>query len=247
MGWMNDTLSVFAKGPVHRRYHYGELTFSLIYAFTERFVLPLSHDEVVHGKGSLAAKMPGSRSEKLRNLRVLLAYLWAHPGKKLLFRGGEFAQLQEWNVDAQLDWALLDHPSHAGVRLLVGDLNRLYRTERALHAQDFHPEGFEWLDCQDPDRTLLSFMRWAPGWKDPVIVVMNLTPVNREDFVLPVPNGGSYRVLLNSDAPEYGGEGTWVPPVLESQSGELLGRNHLLHLPLPGLSVLYIKRESDKL
>ncbi len=244
MGWMNDTLGVLARDPVHRKYHYNDLTFSQLYAFTERFVLPLSHDEVVHGKRSLVSKMPGHDEDKLRNLRALFGYQWAHPGKKLLFMGGELAQWQEWTVDGELDWALLGHRSHSGVRLLVGDLNRLYREEVALHALDFRPEGFEWLDCRDPDRTVLSFIRWAPGWDDFVVVAVNLTPVSHLGFSLGVPHPGRYRLLLNTDAPVYGpSSGAWVPPVFESRPQRMHGRDHVIDLPLPGLSVLYFKPE----
>jgi 1,4-alpha-glucan branching enzyme len=244
MGWMNDTLSVFGRDPIHRKHHYNELTFSIFYAFEERFVLPLSHDEVVHEKRSLVSKMPGPNEDKLANLRTLYAYLWSHPGKKLLFMGGEMAQWHEWDVDDQLDWALLDHHLHAGMRLLVGDLNRVYREHEALHAQDFSAEGFEWLDCSDPDRVLLSFMRWAPGWRDPVLVAINMTPVPRSDFVLPVPHAGRYRVLLNSDAPVYGGSGLPVPSELQTRRERLHGRDHVLDVPLPGLSALYLTRSS---
>ena len=244
MGWMNDTLGVFSKDPVHRKYHYGELTFSQLYAHTERFVLPLSHDEVVHGKGSLVGKMPGYDQDKLRSLRMLFGYQWAHPGKKLLFMGGELAQWREWNSGEELDWALLEHPSHAGVRHLVGDLNRLYREEEALHARDFRTDGFEWIDCHDPDRTTLSFLRWGPGWETCVVVAVNLTPVDHVDFKLPVPHPGRYQLLLNTDAPEYGpSSGVWVPPYLESRPERARGREQVIDVPLPGLSVLFLRRE----
>ncbi len=245
MGWMNDTLSVLSADPVYRKYRYDRLTFSILYAFSERFVLPLSHDEVVHGKHSLLSKMPGSQEEKFSNLRLLLAYQWAHPGKKLLFMGGEFGQWTEWNVDDELDWALLDFETHRGVRQLVMDLNRLYRSEESLHALDFRSEGFEWLDCHDPGRTTLSFLRWAPEWRDFVVVVANFTPVHRDAYHLAVPFPGRYRVLLNTDAPVYGGHGAIVPPVVDTEEGRLHGRDQHLVLPLPGLSMLYLKRESE--
>jgi 1,4-alpha-glucan branching enzyme len=244
MGWMNDTLRVFSRDPVHRKYHYNELTFSQLYAYTERFVLPLSHDEVVHGKRSLVGRMPGYDEEKLRHLRTLYGYQWAHPGKKLLFMGGELAQWQEWSSAGELDWPLLDHASHAGIRHLVGDLNRIYREEEALHALDFRPEGFEWIDCHDPDRTILSFIRWGPGWDSCVVVGVNLTPMGRPDFVLPVPHQGRYRLLLNTDAPAYGpSSGMWVPPVFDSRPQRARGREHVIDVPLPGLSALFLKRE----
>ncbi len=244
MGWMNDTLSVMSADPVYRKYRYDRLTFSILYAFSERFMLPLSHDEVVHGKRSLLSKMPGTQDQKFSNLRMLLAYQWAHPGKKLLFMGGEFGQWTEWNVDEELDWALLDFDTHAGVQQLVRDLNRLYRREAALHAFDYRSEGFEWLDCHDPERTTLSFVRWAPEWRDFVVVVANFTPVHRDRYRLAVPFSGRYRVLLNTDAPVYAGHGAIVPPVLDTKPESLHGREQHLELPLPGLSVLYLKRES---
>jgi 1,4-alpha-glucan branching enzyme len=243
MGWMHDTLEFMSDDPVYRKYKYDRLTFPILYAFSERFVLPLSHDEVVHGKGSLVGKMPGSNEQKFANLRLLYSYMWTHPGKKLLFMGGELAQWAEWNVEGELDWALEAWEPHTGVRLLVRDLNRLYREEIALHAQDHRPEGFEWLDCNDPDSTILSYMRWSPGWQDVVVVAANFTPVHRWDFRLAVPWPGRYRVLLNSDAPVYGGSGVYVPPVLEARPGRLHGREQHLELPLPGLSALILKPE----
>ena len=241
MGWMHDTLDVLRSDPIYRAYKYDRLTFSLLYAFSERFVLPLSHDEVVHGKGSLIGKMPGSAEEKFANLRLLYGYMWTHPGKKLLFMGGELAQWAEWDVDAQLDWALEAWDLHRGVRLLVKDLNALYRSEPALHERDHRPEGFEWLHCNDPQGTTLSYMRWSKEWQDVVVVVANFTPVHREHYRLAVPWPGPWRVLLNSDAPVYGGAGIIVPPVLESRPQPLYGREHQVELTLPGLSVVVLK------
>ncbi len=241
MGWMNDTLELMAADPVYRSHKYDRLTFSMLYAFSERFMLPLSHDEVVHGKGSLLGRMPGPDDEKFANLRLLYGYFWTHPGKKLLFMGGELAQWTEWSEATELDWALQSWDSHAGVRRLVRDLNALYRSEPALHVQDFHPAGFEWLDCHDPKQTTLSFLRWAPDWDDVVAVAANFTPVHRTDFRLPAPWPGRYRVVLNTDAPVYGGYGAIVPPTLETRPGELHGRDQYLELPLPGLSVLILK------
>ncbi len=245
MGWMNDTLDVMAADPVYRKYQYDRLTFSILYAFSERFTLPLSHDEVVHGKRSLLSRMPGPDPDKFSNLRLLLAYQWTHPGKKLLFMGGEIAQWTEWSVDGELDWALLDFETHRGVQQLVRDLNRLYRTEESLHAFDFRSEGFEWLDCHDRERTTLAFLRWAPEWRDFVVVVANFTPVHRDAYRLAVPFAGRYRVLLNTDAPVYGGHGAIVPPLLDTRPGQLHGREQYLELPLPGLAVLCLKREPD--
>lgn len=242
MGWMNDTLAFMETDPLFRAGQYDKVTFSIMYAFTERFVLPLSHDEVVHGKGSLLSKMPGPAEAKFANLRTLLAYLWSHPGKKLLFQGGELAQWTEWNVDMALDWVLLEYPAHKGVRRLVATLNRLYREEPALHHLDFHPDGFEWLDCNDSQRTILSYLRWSREWKDCVAVAVNFTPQHRDDFRLAVPFPGRWEVILDTDGPEFGGTGGRTPRVLESVEGELHGRPHHLRLPLPGLSALFLKR-----
>lgn len=242
MGWMNDTLAFMETDPLFRAGQYGKVTFSLMYAFTERFVLPLSHDEVVHGKGSLLSKMPGNQEAKFANLRTLFAYLWSHPGKKLLFQGGELAQWTEWDVDMALDWVLLEYPAHQGVRRLVAALNRLYREEPALHHLDFHPDGFEWLDCHDPERTILSYLRWSRGWERCVAVAVNFTPEHRADFGLAVPFPGRWEVVLNTDAPEFGGTGAQVPTVMEAVDGELHGRPHHLHLPLPGLTAIFLRR-----
>lgn len=243
MGWMNDTLKFMETDPMFRGGQYDKLTFSLLYAFSERFVLPLSHDEVVHGKRSLLSKMPGGMEAKFANLRSLYAYMWAHPGKKLLFMGGELAQWTEWNADQGLDWALLAYPSHQGIRRLVADLNRLYREEGPLHHLDFHPDGFEWLDCHDPQRTIVSHLRWSRDWAGCVAVVVNFTPVRREGFHLAVPFPGRWRLILNTDAAEFGGEGTHVPGSLDAVPGPLHGRQQYLELPLPGLTALYLVPE----
>jgi len=205
-------------------------------------IKPFSHDEVVHGKRSLLSKMPGDHEAKFANLRALLAYQWAHPGKKLLFMGCELAQWTEWNVDAPLDWALLGYPAHQGVHRLVARLNGLYAEEPSLHGQDYHPEGFEWLDCNDAARTVLSFLRWAPGWTDPMAVVVNFTPTFREDFRMAIPFPGRWRVVLDTSAPEFGGPGSPVPGELETVEGELHGRAQHLVFPLPGLTALFLKR-----
>jgi 1,4-alpha-glucan branching enzyme len=242
MGWMNDTLKFMATDPVHRRWEYNRLTFSMLYAFSERYVIPLSHDEVVHGKHSLLSKMPGSREAKLANLRALFGYLWSHPGKKLLFMGGEIGQWAEWNVDGSVDWALLAFHDHDGIQRLVATLNALYRAEPALHDLDFHPDGFEWLDCHDDERTIVSFLRWAREWKDFVAVAVNFTPVPRDAFWLPVPFAGRYRVVLNTDAHEFGGYGSAVPFEVDTVQGEIHGRDQHVEILLPGLTALYLKR-----
>jgi 1,4-alpha-glucan branching enzyme len=242
MGWMNDFLRFIEHEPIHRRYEMGLLTFSLMYAFSERFVLPLSHDEVVHGKGSLLAKMPGDDWQKFANLRLALGFMWGHPGKKLLFMGGEIGQWTEWSEARSLDWHLLEYPLHAGVQRWVRDLNALYRREPALWACDFSPEGFAWIDFHDAENSVVSFRRIAPGGAE-VVCIFNFTPVPREGYRIGVPQGGWYRELLNSDAAIYGGSnlgnagGVMAEPVPEH------GLEHSLRLTLPPLGVLMLKGE----
>ncbi|GAB4344536.1 MAG: 1,4-alpha-glucan branching protein GlgB [Gammaproteobacteria bacterium] len=203
MGWMHDTLEYFRKDPVHRHYHHDQLTFSILYQFNENFVLPFSHDEMVHGKGSMLAKMPGDEWQKFANLRLLYTYQFTHPGKKLLFMGAEFGQGREWAFDRALDWELLALPQHQGVQALVRDLNRLYREYPALHARDFDAEGFAWIDCHDAAQSVLSFLRRGEGQH--LVVVLNFTPVPRHDYRIGVPQGGRYREIFNSDSVYYGG------------------------------------------
>jgi 1,4-alpha-glucan branching enzyme len=204
MGWMHDTLGYFGLDPVHRRYHHDELTFSLVYAFTEQFVLPLSHDEVVHGKGSLLSRMPGDDWQRHANLRALYAYMWAHPGKKLIFMGGELAQEQEWSHERSLDWHLLERPRHAGVQRLIGDLNHLYRDHPALWELDAEPAGFRWLVVDDRDANVLAFARFS-AQGEPLVMVANLSPVPRPSYRVPMPFAGRWREILNSDSDLYGG------------------------------------------
>ncbi|PVE59989.1 1,4-alpha-glucan branching enzyme [Arthrobacter sp. TPD3018] len=206
MGWMHDTLQYFAREPIHRRHHHGEITFGLVYAFDENFVLPLSHDEVVHGKGSLLAKMAGDDWQQFANLRAYYAFMWGYPGKKLLFMGQEFAQRQEWSEDRALDWHLRCSSSHEGIRNLVRDLNRLYRETPALHARDCEGEGFEWLIGDDAANSVFAWLRKAPGEK-PVAVIANLTPVARAPYRVPLPHDGRWREIINSDAHPYWGSG----------------------------------------
>src|SRR5581483_8861080 len=239
MGWMHDTLSYFSKDPVHRKHHHDQLTFSIWYAFSENFVLPLSHDEVVYGKGSLFGKMPGDEWRKFANLRLLYAYHYAHPGKKLLFMGGEFGQRREWNHDASLDWHLLDDPRHAGLRRLVGDLNRLYRAESALFRRDYESEGFRWIDCCDWEQSVISFLR-SDG-EEEVVVVCNFTPVPRQNYRLGVPRAGFWRELLNSDAAIYGGAGIGNFGGTDTAPVPMHGQYHSLSLTLPPLGVLFLK------
>ena len=206
MGFMHDTLSYFAREPIYRKHHHQEITFGLLYAFAENYVLPISHDEVVHGKGSLIAKMSGDDWQKFANLRAYFGFMWGYPGKKLLFMGQEFAQWSEWSEARALDWNLLQFHPHEGMRRLVRDLNFTYRTKPALHARDCEPEGFEWVIVDDDDNSVFAWQRKAPGDK-PVIVICNLTPVPREDYHVPLPKTGIWREVLNTDAEIYGGSG----------------------------------------
>jgi 1,4-alpha-glucan branching enzyme len=243
MGWMHDTLRYMHQDPIHRRYHHGTLTFSLIYAFHENFVLPLSHDEVVHGKGSLIGKMPGDAWQQFANLRALYGYMWAHPGKKLLFMGGEFGQRREWQHDESLEWWVLQYPDHAGLMQWVADLNRVYVSEPALHEVDFEPQGFEWIDCLDSDESTLSFIRVSRSGRSTVLVVCNFTPIPRENYLLGVPHAGYWREILNSDAPVYGGSGTGNYGGVDSHPVSAHGRFHAVRITLPPLAVVYFKHE----
>ena len=243
MGWMHDVLSFFSRDPVHRRFHQNELTFAVMYAWSENFVLPLSHDEVVHLKGSLHGKMPGDDWQKFANLRALYAYMFAHPGKKLLFMGGEFGQTREWNHDTSLDWHLLrEGPYHAGLQQLVRDLNRVHRAEPSLHQRDFEPAGFEWIDLTDADHSTLSFLRRARDPDDIVIAVCNFTPVPRMGYRVGVPALGYYRELINTDAREYGGSGVGNRGGIHAAPTAWHGRPASLQLDLPPLGVIYLKR-----
>jgi 1,4-alpha-glucan branching enzyme len=244
MGWMNDTLRYIAKDPVYRKYEHGSLTFSMIYAFSENFVLPLSHDEVVHGKGSLLDKMPGDLWQKMANLRLLYAYMYGHPGKKLLFMGSELAQWREWNHDESLDWHLLQWRDHQGVLQLVRDLNALYRGQPALHQVDFDWQGYQWLELHDWENSVLAFLRRARDPHDAIVVACNFTPVVRENYRIGVPSGGYYREILNTDSDTYGGSnagnqgGAWGIP--EAYAG------HPFHLALrlPPLGAIFLKMPS---
>src|ERR1019366_3541513 len=208
MGWMNDTLGYFSQESIHRKYHHNRMTFSMLYAFTENFVLPFSHDEVVHGKASLLNKMPGDMWQQFANLRLLFGYMYAHPGKKLMFMGGEFGQRAEWDSSTSLEWHLLNYAPHQGLHALSADLNAVYRNEPALHQVDFDWHGFEWLDCNDADASVLSFLRRAKDRGNFLVVVANCTPVLREDYRVGVPEMGYYREIMNTDAEKYGGSNT---------------------------------------
>ena len=242
MGWMNDTLDYFSHEPIHRKFHHNRMTFSMLYAFTENFVLPLSHDEVVHGKGSLINKMPGDLWQQFANLRLLYGYMTAHPGKKLLFMGSEFGQRSEWNHDTSLQWDLLQYPEHRGVQRMVADLNALYRREPALHQVDFQWQGFQWIDCNDADASVLSFIRRAREPWDAIVIVANFTPVAREKYRVGVPDPGWYRELFNSDAEFYGGSNYGNAGGVMAEPVPWMGMNYSLPLRLPPLATLYFKR-----
>ena len=238
MGWMHDTLRYMSLDPVHRKYHHNDLTFGLLYAFHENFVLPLSHDEMVHGKGSLIAKMPGDQWQRFANLRAYLVFMWTHPGKKLLFMGGEFAQEREWNHDIGLDWQLLADPFHEGVRRLVRDLNFLYRTTPALYRLDCDAEGFSWIDAANAAESVLSYVRRGRDPHEVAIIVCNFTPLPREDYRIGVPRPGRYRERVNTDATDYAGSGVGNAGEVHTEPHPMHGHPHSLCLKLPPLGAL---------
>ena len=240
MGWMHDTLFYMERDPLYRKYHHGQVTFSIWYAFQENFILPLSHDEVVHGKGSLVGKMPGDDWQKFANLRLLLAYMYAHPGKKLLFMGGEFAQQREWNHDRELDWGLLADPAHAGVQALLRDLNRLYRTLDCLHRHDCDGRGFRWIDCNDSEQSVLAWRRSGEDPRHFTVIVCNFTPVPRHGYRIGVPLPGPYREVFNSDAHDYGGSGLGNTGCVYSAPVAWHGEAQSLTLTLPPLAALIL-------
>jgi 1,4-alpha-glucan branching enzyme len=241
MGWMHDTLAYIARDPVHRRHHQDELTFGLLYAFSENFILPLSHDEVTHGKGSLLAKMPGDAWRRFANLRAYLAFMWTHPGKKLLFMGGEFAQVREWDHESSLDWDLLEQPSHAGVQRLVRDLNALHRSLPALHERDCEPEGFQWIDTGDRAASVVTFLRRGAYPDDFVVAACNFTPVVRRDYRVGVPRGGRYLERLNTDSRHYGGGDVGNGGEVWADPAPANGQPFSLRLTLPPLAVLVLQ------
>ena len=243
MGWMHDTLEYMSQDPIYRRYHHNRLTFRMIYAFHENFVLPLSHDEVVYGKRSLIGKMPGDDWQKFANLRALFGYMYAQPGKKLLFMGGEFGQWREWVHDGSLDWDLLKYPLHAGLQRWVQDLNRLYRSEPALHEMDCDPAGFEWIDCDDADSSTVTLIRKGKSSSTIILVACNFTPVPRYSYRLGSPRSGSWQEILNSDAGEYGGSNMGNLGGVETVPVPLHGRPYSLTITLPPLSVSFFKNQ----
>jgi 1,4-alpha-glucan branching enzyme len=245
MGWMHDTLAYFQQDPVHRRWHHHELTFSLVYAFTENFILPLSHDEVVHGKGSLIDKMPGDWWQKRANLRALYAYMWAHPGKKLLFMGQEFAQPAEWSHERSLDWHLLEDNDHAGIQRLVRDLNRAYKAEPALWEMDFEPTGFYWIEANDAANNIVSFARRDKAGDRIVVFVTNLSPVPRYDYRLGLPRSGRWREAVNTDSSFYGGTDSGNYGGVEAEPLGWMGQPYSATLTLPPLAALWLVPDED--
>ncbi|WP_455383153.1 1,4-alpha-glucan branching protein GlgB [Salinispira pacifica] len=244
MGWMHDTLEYFSKDPLFRKYHHDELSFSLWYAFSENFLLSLSHDEVVHGKGSLLNKMPGDDWQKYANLRLLYGFMFAHPGKKLLFMGGEIGQRSEWNHESSVDWHLLNEPLPAGLQRWVRDLNQTYRREPALYRVDFQPEGFEWVDTADWENSIISFYRKDPESGDRILVVCNLTPATRTNYHIGVGESGFWKEILNSDAAAYGGSNSGNGGGMSTVPVESHGQFDSLSLTLPPLAVLMLKHDS---
>ncbi len=241
MGWMHDTLSYFSKDPVYRKYEHNSLTFSAWYAFSENFLLPLSHDEVVYGKGSLIGKMPGDEWQRFANLRLLYGYMFAHPGKKLLFMGCEFAQGREWDHDTFLDWHLAEHEPNAGIKRWMEDLNRVYRSEPALYELDFSHDGFRWVDARDRDASVISFLRFGKDSSEAILAVCNFTPIPRYGYVLGVPLGGRWEEILNSDAGIYGGSGTGNLGGVEAAEHPSHGFPFRVTLTLPPLGVVLLK------
>jgi 1,4-alpha-glucan branching enzyme len=242
---MHDTLQYFSNDPVFRKFHHQNVTFRMLYAFHENFVLPLSHDEVVYGKGSLLGKMPGDDWQRFANLRLLLGYMYAQPGKKLLFMGGEIAQWREWQHDGSLDWHLLEYAPHAGARRWVEDLNRFYRGTPGLHELDCEPAGFEWIDCCDADASVVSLLRKGRSHRSEIVIICNFTPVPRLNYQVGVPHGGVWKERLNSDAHDYGGSGMGNMGEVEAAPVGCHGRHFSLTLILPPLSILFFTHESS--
>ena len=241
MGWMNDSLRYFHRDPIYRRWHHNELTFGQVYAYSENYVLPFSHDEVVHGKGSLIGKMPGDAWQRFANLRLLLAWQAFTPGKKLMFMGGEFGQQREWSEGRELDWGLLSDPAHVGLQRLSGDLNRLYRDHPALHSQDFASSGFDWIDCHDSEHSVLAWIRWGQDGSF-VIVAVNFTPAPQTGYRIGVPEAGRYVEILNSDSAYYGGSNLGNAGGINASAGEWMNRPANLEITLPPLAVVVLQR-----
>ena len=245
MGWMNDMLRYVALDPIQRRWHHNLVTFGLMYAFDEDFVLPLSHDEVVHGKGTLLGRLPGDDWQRFATLRALYGFMWGHPGKKLLFMGGEIAQWREWSETRELDWWLLRHPPHQGVQALLRDLNALYRATPALHARDAEPEGFRWIDADDAERSVFTWLRFGARGDAPVAVAVNFTPVVREGYRIGLPHPGIWCEILNSDAAVYGGSGIGNLGAVIAQDEPWQGFPASATLVLPPLATLWLRSEAE--
>ena len=239
---MNDTLEFISKDPVHRRHHHNQMTFGLHYAFSENFVLPISHDEVVHGKGSMYTRMPGSHEDKLANLRAYYGFLWGHPGKKLLYMGQEFGQRAEWNHDAEIDWSALQDPGHAGLQRLVRDLNTLYRGTAALHERDCEASGFQWIDGGDTENSVLSWLRFG-GDGTPVAVISNFTPVERTGYRIGLPTAGAWKEVLNTDAEIYGGGNRGNLGTVTAREGDSHGQPAWAEITLPPLATVFLTPE----
>jgi 1,4-alpha-glucan branching enzyme len=245
MGWMNDTLDYFSKDPIHRKHHQGQITFSMIYAFSENYVLPLSHDEVVHGKKSLIYKMPGDEWQKFSNLRLLFAYMYTHPGAKLIFMGSEFGQTNEWNCTTELDWHLLKYDPHQGIQHLIKHLNQLYSTETALHQINYNPDGFEWIDIEDHDNSIIIYLRKGKKSSDQLLVICNFTPVPQTDYKIGVEKSGNWELILNTDDKKYGGSAFKVKKKYKTKSLPQHGKTMSLLATLPPLAMIILKHKGS--
>ncbi|MBI4405700.1 MAG: 1,4-alpha-glucan branching protein GlgB [Deltaproteobacteria bacterium] len=241
MGWMHDTLVYFSKDPIHRKHHHNTITFRMLYAFNENFVLPLSHDEVVHGKCSLLSKMPGDDWQQFSNLRLLYSYMYSQPGKKLLFMGAELGQREEWHHESELRWELMQYPHHRGLSLVLSDLNKLYQQEKALHEFDFEPAGFEWIDGADTSQSVLSFLRKGSRTQEVILIVGNFTPVPRNNYRIGVPLAGKWKEIFNSDQTKYGGSGVENPWDIIAVDVPTHGRQHSIEITLPPLGCVFLK------
>jgi 1,4-alpha-glucan branching enzyme len=242
MGWMHDTLAYFKKDPIYRKHHHSELTFSMVYGFTENFQLPLSHDEVVHGKGSLLARMPGDEWQRFANLRLLFGYMYTHPGSKLLFMGGEFGQSAEWNIERGLDWWLLQYGFHRGVQAWVKAMNLIYKEEKALYEKQFEPDGFEWIDHNNASQSVLSYIRKGTSPEDYLVVIHNFTPVSRSNFKLGVPLSGTWVECLNGDSQTFSGSGHHENNPMLSIEGTWNNQPQFIEINLPPLATVIFKR-----
>ncbi|MEL7004988.1 MAG: 1,4-alpha-glucan branching protein GlgB, partial [Bacteroidota bacterium] len=245
MGWMHDTLEYFKKDSIHRQYHQNEITFSVMYAFTENFMLPLSHDEVVHGKGPLIARMPGDEWQRFANLRLMYGLMYAHPGTKLLFMGGEFGQTREWKHEMSLDWHLLEYDVHKGVQNWVRDLNKFYTSNTALYEQGFLQEGFEWVDYSDHKNSVITFLRKGKDENDVLLVVCNFTPQLLNNYLIGVPQAGQWKEEMNSDAKEYFGSGVLNSGIINSSPAEMHGREQAINIHLPPLGITIFSYQGD--